>query len=560
MLQIMQNSKKDLLRGMYENLMDIIDRDADDNQRPVVRLHPRFPKDKYNETEIKAFLGRDFKTRLFMSSLNIDGNCFWIRTHHTDNADHVSNFTYIRDYWKAACCTQNHTAGKATLTAILTTLFAMDDSDYNSFASIVASGLADKGLHTSFEVNDNLLKNLDGMQLSRHQLVLLMDVIFSKISFKRFLIDRNHQNIFRLVHCNTKGNKDKKDFIYVFFSFLLQVCLTVFVMMQVLVGEDVETEKDFKLRTSLWVLASLGSLYSIVVAVPEIGATMEAFKIYGRLGPLQMIDFIVNVVIPIVLVISGFVLIVEEKDFITAVLNTTALLFIPEIDDVLPKLIGYDSNAIVENHLIKEAKIEYNEITTKLSQIGVSKDIAQNDDLGIEFNDYFITNNAERGQDTRNFALYQPYIVKNNSVGVEVDPSNYITEDCLLRSVEWKYTNYGVGKTTLPRVGYLKLVKLNGEEIEIVFSGAEKIDLGRPYFLDDGAYMITTFVMSSSILNLRLCGSANPADFLKAIKYYSMWDITAGAKALLQNQNASPTANAYRYGSTRERELLDFNC
>ena len=37
---------------------------------------------------------------------------------------------------------------------------------------------------------------------------------------------------------------------------------------------------------------------------------------------------------------------------------------------------------------------------------------------------------------------------------------------------------------------YLKLVKLNGEVIEIVFSGAEKIDLGRPYFFDDGAYSI----------------------------------------------------------------------
>ena len=95
----------------------------------------------------------------------------------------------------------------------------------------------------------------------------------------------------------------------------------------------------------------------------------------------------------------------------------------------------------------------------------------------------------------------------------------------------------------------MKLFKLNGEEIEIVFSGAEKIDLGRLYFLHDGAYMITHFVMSSSILNLRLCGSVNPADFLKAIDYYSMWDFTAGAKALLQN------ANARQHDSTSTRKL-----
>jgi hypothetical protein len=72
--------------------------------------------------------------------------------------------------------------------------------------------------------------------------VLLMDVIFSKMSLKRFFIDRNHQIIYRLVHCDTKGDKDKKGFTYVFFSFLLQISLTVFVVMQVFVttGEGVE--------------------------------------------------------------------------------------------------------------------------------------------------------------------------------------------------------------------------------------------------------------------------------------------------------------------------------
>ena len=72
--------------------------------------------------------------------------------------------------------------------------------------------------------------------------MLLMDVIFSKMSLKRFFIDRNHQIIYRLVHCDTKGDKDKKGFTYVFFSFFLQISLTVFVVMQVFVttGEGVE--------------------------------------------------------------------------------------------------------------------------------------------------------------------------------------------------------------------------------------------------------------------------------------------------------------------------------
>ena len=85
-------------------------------------------------------------------------------------------------------------------------------------------------------------------------------------------------------------------------------------------------------------------------------ATIEAFSIYGRLGPLQIIDSIVNIVIPVVLVVSGIIVIVQEKDFITDVLNTTALLFIPEIDDILPKLLGfYDITAIEENAMSNNA-------------------------------------------------------------------------------------------------------------------------------------------------------------------------------------------------------------
>ena len=51
-------------------------------------------------------------------------------------------------------------------------------------------------------------------------------------------------------------------------------------------------------------------------------------RIYGGYGPLQMIDFIVNVIMPLVLVFIGWYLVSIQDNYIDAVIMTTALLFI----------------------------------------------------------------------------------------------------------------------------------------------------------------------------------------------------------------------------------------
>ena len=353
--------------------------------------------------------------------------------------------------------------------------------------------------------------------------------------YKRFLIGGKNCNIYRLVHCDTKGNKNKWPLVYVIFSFLLQVCLTVFVVLEVFfITNSEKVTQTEELKYSLYILATLGSTYSLLVTLPEIASTIEAYSIFGQIGAIQMIDAIINVFIPLTLVVSGYFVIINETNFINGVLNTAALLFIPEIDDRIPSLLGYDENAVIENYLIKEAKIEYNEyLRLETADESIGKKFANAHGLGVEFNDYFITNSTEQGRSPQDFALYQPFIVKRNKEGHEIDPSNYITEDCLLRRVEWKFT---ARNTTKPRVGYLKLVKLTGEVIEINFSsGGEDITLGDLHCLDDGVYMITTFIMSSSILSLRLCGSKNAMDFVTAMEYYSLWAVTARAKTLLWN-------------------------
>ena len=163
---------------MYDALMNSMERDC---KQKTISLHPGDDRKIYTKEELNALKGRDFTTRLYISSQSVLNNSVWIRTHHTDNAEHTSNLAYIRDYFKAAYITRNHTAAKATLTALLTTMFAMEESNYNSFATIVASGLSEKGTNTSFEVHNtmlgdetkiSMLEDEEKIEIARRRLVL----------------------------------------------------------------------------------------------------------------------------------------------------------------------------------------------------------------------------------------------------------------------------------------------------------------------------------------------------------------------------------------------------
>jgi len=554
----LSNVMKKHTRHPIESMMDAMERDSDDAHKPIIRLYEG--RAEYTENELKLLQTRDFKTRLFISNQSVNWNSVWLRNHHTDNAEHVSNFTYIRDYFKAACKTGNHTAAKSTLTVLLTTIFAMEDSSYNSFASILASGLSEKAQHTSFEVHPGMIEDRNKLETARNQLLILMDVLFSKIKIRSFLLDRKNSNIYRLVHCLTMGNTNNKPMIYAFFSFLVQSCLTLFVILHVSfkgLKNDFDDEsvdcadstntKEIKMncihqdamKGGLPILACLGAMYSFLIALPEIFATIEAYNLYGKkVGLIQMMDFIVNIIIPLTLVFSGIFVIWYESQFIDSVLNSAALLFIPEIDDHLPKLLSYDDKAIVENFLIMEAKNEYEE--QEFIDKEKAKDYVDKKSLGVEFNTYFITNNTERGRDAQDFALYQPFIVKKNDGerADEIDPSNYVTADCLLKQVEWKYTSFQKNDTTKPRVGWLKLTKLNDEIVEFNCSDFDKLELReRTHFLPEGVYVITSFTMSSCILKLTLCGSKSGIDFVRAMTYYSLFRVDSGAMTLLRKKN-----------------------
>lgn len=199
------------------------------------------------QTNEAALEQKDFKTRLFLTCMRrpilshdnhleteTTGACnnFWIRTHHSDciavipnpsdfinNVDDDNNgssdcpFHQVKEYFHAAYTKQDHMVAKATLTKLMSTIYQYEKEEYCAFTSILASGLSEMAGHTSFhaECSDDtqnkgqgLVKELKDVEGARERLVVLMDILFRMMTVKRFLIDDDFCNIFRLVHCKCK--------------------------------------------------------------------------------------------------------------------------------------------------------------------------------------------------------------------------------------------------------------------------------------------------------------------------------------------------------------------
>lgn len=486
---------------------------------------------------------------LFACTLNShpksNGNTVFLRTRFSDNhpITHMNRYNYVRDYLKAATATGSHTAAKSTLTRLLTLFIDSNESSYCTFAITLASALSNTAENTCFERGDrsgtrdlNIMVNSDkDLEKVREEFCKHMHIIFSKLQKYHFMISDEGSNAYRLFHCKTATTSGKMPLLYACFSFLLQVCLTAYVILQLI--ENIQSGDVYtwdRVRPNI-PLAILTLLYSTVLAIPEFKETPDGFKIFGKFGVLQMMDFLVNAILPSVLIVTGFVVILGQDEFIDAVLNTAALLFIPEIDDQLPSLLGFSESSIVKNYLIAEAIKEFD----ALHDDDVSNDSilgnAKEEGMGVQFGDYFLTNWPEQSSDPENGIIFQPFQVrkgKHNSSGDHIDPSSYITEDCLIKKLTWRYTVYD--NTSSPRIGYLKIEMLGTNDVmEVKRPEEERVKLGEEHTLE-GVLVITTFQMSNDVLRLRVCGSKTASDFTKAFEYYNFWPCSKEARRRLK--------------------------
>ena len=499
---------------------------------PLILLHPDENR-QYTNEELERLRERDFKTRLLICSKTVNGNSVCLRTHFTDNHKYESHLNYVRDFFKAAYVTKNYTSAKTTATELLSMFFAFNPSQYYSFAVTVASGLSNYGENISFQRDGNMVESGFDDAVAHRELCLLMDILFSKVAMYRFLVKEDGNNTYRLVHCGTKGSTNKRPLVYAVFSFLIQFCLTAYVL-----AESISTGiEHFKFRNLP--LATLTFIYSAMIAYPGMTDSDIAMQLYGKVGPLQLADKFVNQILTFVLLFSGFFVIMIQESFIEAVLNTAALLFIPEIDDQLPQLLGLDGDSIIRNYLVYQSLRQFDKIS-KMGNITNEHLRSVNKSIGVPFCDYYLTNIKEQASYPEDGISFTPYqvVAGEDGTGDQVDPSNFVTEKCLIRKLVWSYTTSSkFANSTLPRIGYLKIEKLNGEVVEIRMKGLNNdILISDVKHVLSGVFIITTFQMSDSILRMRVCGSPNARDFLNAFEYYSLWGLSALATKTLKEE------------------------
>jgi len=518
--------------GKYAIIENVMRKNVKDPENCVF-LHPDEQRN-YTDEELKCLLNRTFETRLFITNTPCAGDSVFLRTHHTDNTLHHSHFNYVRDYLKAAHATKNQTCAKATLTTLLTMCFDLSKGDYYTFAISLASGLSKYGGNTMFEFHDGMVKNREELDAVRGKFCLLMDVIFSKMSTKKFLLDEKQSNIFRLAYCKVKYGKDKTAIVSAFFSFTLQITLCVYVALH----QKNSSLNDYNMQ--MLPLSVFTVCYSSMVAKATIADTLQAYElVFKKVSLLMVMDFVINIILPLALAFYGFVLILCEQDYINAVLNCSALLFIPEIDDQLPQILGYGEDDIIKNFLISEAMEDFDAVTKMADLEFTTIECARRNIVcGLQFGDFYITNMPERGTDAQAGMIFQPFQVTEGTDGNghQIDPSTTITPDCLLCKIEWQYTT-GFPKSSNPRVGCLTLTKIDGSKVKIERKEDPegKIGINEHVHKLEGLFIITTFQMSEDVIRLRVCGSYNKKNFLKAFDYYSLWDVTEDARdAILQ--------------------------
>ena len=503
----------------------------------------------------------------------------FLRTHHSDNHPHASGvYNFVRDILKSSMHKNTFTASKATLTRLLNIALDMPESDYRTFAITMASGLSCYGSNTSFELRSSndinaILRECQSPEVVRSELCILMHIIFTKIQKYNFMVEEGGSNTYRLIYCRLQTSKEKSPYAYAIFSFVFQCVLTGYVMLQIYENcnkcvdrdgneiEDCEIEyfgcvdKDRNeiedcvlpygttISYQMLVLAVLTTIYSAILACPVINEIPDAWNIFGSYGIMQMMDFIVNGILPITLLVSGFFVIWGQGSYIEAVLNTAALLFIPQIDDDLPQLLGFKPNHIVKNFLIKETIDEFNKLhhkdyaTRKKLKVKYYNE-AKKVGSGVQFADHIITNVVEQGSDPSEGFLFQPFQVRKGEEegDHQIDPCCFVTESCLIRKIAWRFTVFKPNpNTSKPRIGYLRIETLLGETIEFKRTEEASVMLGKEYSLH-GVYLITNFQISQDILRLRVCGSRTARDFQTAFEYYTLWPITKNAKMLLERQ------------------------
>lgn len=252
----------------------------------------------------------------------------------------------------------NNSANEQSITAAITNVSDLlkmvlenYDSDCSSFKCILASSISNNN-GIEFISKDQKIPS----DIFAENYVILAVKIFSAMR-KTKAGNAHGSNIYRLVHCivNQGGNSNKfYPYAYAIFTVSLQACMFAYVFSHSLVNMPKHEESTTNLPLALLVF-----VYQFLLLLPEVRDTVALSSSGFWKGKdycmLRIFDVVANIIMPVVLLPIGIMLVLTAENLLEAVLSSTAVLFIPTLDNDIINLMGESDKDIVKKFIAQES-------------------------------------------------------------------------------------------------------------------------------------------------------------------------------------------------------------
>ncbi len=164
-------------------------------------------------------------------------------------------------------------------------------------------------------------------------------------------------NIYRLVHCIVhQGNHTNllQPYAYAIFTIFLQACMFSYVCAHSVYNLPRHEESMNNLPLALLVF-----VYQLLLLLPEVRDTLavgrSGFWDSDKRSLLRFFDVLSNIIMPLILLPIGTMLVLTAENMLEAVLSSTAVLFIPTLDNDIINLMGKNDVDVVKKHIAQES-------------------------------------------------------------------------------------------------------------------------------------------------------------------------------------------------------------
>jgi hypothetical protein len=514
----------------------------------------------------------------------------------------------------------NNAANEQAITAAITNVSDLlkmvlnnYESECSSFKCILASSLSNtKGI--KFVSAGQKISS----DIFAENYAILAVKIFSAMR-KTKAGNANGSNIYRLVHCivNRGGNTSVfQPYAYAIFTVFLQACMFSYVFSHSLLNLPKHEES-----LANYPLAILVFIYQVLLLLPEIRDTMavgsSGFWGASSYSLLRFFDVVSNIVMPVVLLPIGVLLVLTADNLLEAVLSSTAVLFIPTLDNDIIDLMGASDNDIVKKHVAQEtihqiadhffrfqiafeesdgfADLEHNygstignRVTVARLQITEGLTVSTARMKEVEIAEPTLVDLAITGQDallkcvvfdafstTRSLQHLHagsaassrattPLMkaVRGGRDGFSEIPRDSYHEvffsEAAVVSTSSLFTRmeYKIDDKAPYAILYLKLWRLGGSGNTVEYRTKRYSDLYPTRRIEPGCFIITNIAITDCIDTLRLCWAPTAPALLQALNYYTIFSCDDAAEYALRNDETTLPYARGRPPATRRTSAL----